>query len=231
MPNLTALRLSVAKELGLDNTVAGDQPLIDEKLNQGVLEILLRTHCNVDATTISLSANTWQYQLATSILAIIDVARDDEPAERVDYAQIRNLRRAGGDTASDSIRTRYATLGSNLLLVWPTPSASQTLDIFYVPRPTALAAGADDPSAAANGRIPTEFHKLIELWAEAEMASYDDDGGSQHGDRYRFQFNEGIKEMRRRIQQKGGLRLSRARVNPQRRGRRPSDNSADVYWT
>lgn len=220
MATLTTFRNSVAKKVGLDNSSSGDQPLIDEWLNQGVLEVLLRTHCTVETGTMSTTASTWEYQLDTDILAVHALWTNDadgnvDLAVREDYVGILNLHYASTSTG-DSLIKHYATQGSNLLLVWPTPSEAYTINLLYVPRPTAMSSGAHDPSDSAYGRIPKEFHKLIELYACAEAADFDDDAGSQHGERYRFQFEDGIKRMRKAIRDKGGTRLSPVRVNQRR---------------
>jgi len=236
MATLSTLRNVVAKKIGLDNTASGDQPLIDEWINQGIREILLRTHCTVEQGSLTTTASTWQYELDTDFLAIEEMYREESDgavqlARRETAVEIIDRHR-GSNTSADSTLTYYATAGSNLLLVWPTPASAYTLKLLYVPRPTELSSSNHDPSDATYGRIPAEFHKLIELWTLAEAADYDDDAGSQHGDRYRFQFEEGIKRMRAAIRGKGGKRLAPARLNPRRRNTTiPSDPSVSTAWS
>jgi hypothetical protein len=200
----------------LDNTASSaEQVLIDRWLNEGVLEVLLRTQCTVEVATMDTIADTWQYQLSTSILAIRDVYREDtagavEPVLRVSEQEILDYRR--GVASSDAAYTRYAVLGSNLLIIWPTPSSVYTLRLFYVPRPTAMSTGTDDPSSATLGRIPTEFHKAIEYYALWQGGEFDENRGSQGGERYRTLFeNYLVGIIRPAMRRKGGLDMPQVR--------------------
>src|SRR3990172_8813998 len=115
------------------------------------------------------TAGTWDYQLDTGILHVKDLWREDAagavfPAVHDSYLEILNLHYAT-TAAADSNVIHYAVLGSNMLTLWPTPSAVYTIKLFYVPRPTAMSDGTHDPSNITYGRIPTEFHKAIEYYA------------------------------------------------------------------
>jgi hypothetical protein len=118
--------------------------------------------------------------------------------------------------------------GNDYLVVWPTPQAVETISFLYVPRPSALAAGADIPSF-----VPAQWHRAIALYAMWQMADYDDDGSSQAGQVYRAEY-EGqdgrggiLRQMRQATTRMGGRRLG-----PMRVGRRavlvPTYPSVDV---
>jgi hypothetical protein len=228
---LETLRRAVASKLGLDNSAGNERDLIDEWLNQGVLEILLRTHCTVEAGSMNTIADTWQYQLDTDILAIRDIWREDssaavEPMVRVSEAEILNYHRGTG--AADASRTRYAVTGSNLLLLWPTPSSVFALKLLYVPRPTAMSAVGHDPSTLTYGRIPTEFHKAIEYYALWQGAEYDDSRPSEYGRQHEQNFEKALHRIRASMQRKGGVDMPRARTRSWR-GRRSLVRENDRY--
>jgi len=57
--------------MGLDNTTAGDQGFIDAWVNAGVLDVMMRTDCQVRAADMSLTTGTWKYTTDSLILKII----------------------------------------------------------------------------------------------------------------------------------------------------------------
>lgn len=216
MPTLADFRLRVAAKLGLDNTASStEQQLIDGWVNEAILEILLRTHCTVETGEMAVTAGTWQYQLDTDILAIRDLWREDaaadvSPVVRVSEQEILDLHRfsPGGDAAD----VRYATTGSNLLLVWPTPSSAYEFKLLYVPRPTPLSDAAHDPSTSSFGRIPSEFHKAIEYYALWQGAEYDENQPAQGGERNRALFENYLAAIiRPAMKRKGGVELGQVR--------------------
>src|SRR3990172_13364752 len=97
MATLADLRNVVARKIGLDNTASStDQALIDEWVNQGVIEVLLRTHCTIEQATMDTTASTWLYQLPTSVLHMKDLWREDAagavfPAGHHNHLEILNL--------------------------------------------------------------------------------------------------------------------------------------------
>lgn len=223
MATLAQFRTRISAKLGLDNSASGDQTLIDDWVNEGYEDVLLRTRCKVSSATMDLTAGTADYTLPTDILAAIDMdiatSTDTFPLVRTDAEDI--LRRRRASTSTDSPSRFYAVEGSNLLLVYPTPSAADTITIYYVPRPTALSATSDEPSD-----IPSEFHKAIEFYALAEGADYDDDASSAQGERYRILYEQKLFELRKSMRWKGGRRLAPASVG---RRRIPAhDPSADI---
>lgn len=216
MATLTVLRNAVYSKLGMDSTSSGnDETLVTSWLNEGVREVLLRTHCYVGETTISLSANTWKYTLDASILAMLHVTDDENrPVEVIQATDLLDLRRAS--TSTDAVPLRIAVLGSNKLLVWPTPTASSTLDVLYVPKPTEMSTGSHDPSNATYGGVPVEFHKAIELWALAQGSDYEHEGRTQSGVKYMQEFELYVKGVIRPAVNRKAGRLGRVKV-----GRRP----------
>lgn len=208
MATLAALRNSVTTKLGLLNDTGTERDLVDQWCNEAILEILSRTHCTVHVGSMATVADVWQYHLDANILALRDVFRTDaagavEPVIRVTEQEILELRR--GSASSNAAYTRYATIGANLIILWPTPSAAYTLNLHYVPRPGSMTVASDDPSDANFGRVPKEFHKAIEYYALWQGGEYDESRSSQGGERYRALFENYIdKVIRPSIRKKGG---------------------------
>lgn len=214
MATLSTFRTEIASVLGLDTSNAAELALIDSFVNEACTDILYRTSCKAVSGTISVSAGTTDYTLDTAVLSIFDMTMtsdsQDYRMERVPMAEILRLRVA--QAAQTSPARLYATAGSNLLLIYPTPSVSGTITYYYVPRPATLSATADTPS-----EIPSEWHWLVvqrSLWRGAD---YDDDSSSQMGQNYLQMYERGIAEMRRSVSRKGGHRM--AAVLPGRRKR------------
>jgi len=185
-------------------------------------------------STRPLVRGTSRPKVSTTPLAILEVWTESAdgltvPFERTTSEHIFKLR-AGLTTNNGSPLRYYAVEGADLFLVWPTPTAADTIKVLYVPRPTALSATGDSPSY-----IPSEFHKALEFYALWQAADYDDDGSSQVGEVYRVQYEgvDGRGGILRRIRSasrwKGGRSLSPARVG-RRWPVRPRDPSTDTYW-
>ncbi|MBA2707090.1 MAG: hypothetical protein H0U59_04715 [Gemmatimonadaceae bacterium] len=194
MATLEQFRRSVGRKTGMGYDSAGtDRDLLDQWLNEGVREVLLRTHCYTTASTVTTTANEWQYDLSSNIMAIVSIWRDgqDAPMVRMQPEEIQNYRSSSG---SGSI-TRWATSGTNMLLFWPTPTAEYTINLIYVPRPTELSFDTHDPSSATYGGVPVEFHKAIELWALSNASDHEHEQGTQRGVSYLAQFDEYIKRV------------------------------------
>lgn len=230
MATLLQMRTAVGLELGLDYTSGGaEQTLIDRRINEGVTDVVLRTGCKVISETITESAGTNDYTLATDILDVKSWQFNGSAIgwvpERVSIEEILRLRTSTVTTQSSYPSMFYAIGGSNLLMVWPTPAGADTITAYVVPRPATLTADADTPS-----EVPTEFHPAVELYALWKMGSYSDDESSGQGERYRIAY-EGqdgkagmVARIRGHVFRKGG-RAGKARLG----GRRKVPYPNDVY--
>ncbi len=217
---LEQLRRSVGRKTGMDYSAAGeDRNLIDAWVNEGVREVLLRTHCYVAAADVSTTVDEWQYDLSTNTMAIVSAWREGEVMQRVSSTEIFGMRRGGAGSGSNLY---WSTAGTNMLLFWPTPTSVFTINLIYVPRPAEVSFETHDPSSPVYGGIPVEFHKGIELWALSNASDHEHEQGTQRGVNYLAQFDEYIKRVvKPAIARKGGG-LPRARVG--RRAGRVTDN-------
>lgn len=211
---LDDFRTVISAKMGMDNTVAGDQGLIDRWVNDGVIDVLVRTRVQVWAGSMPVTTGGTDYAIPTSIMAIEDMTITSGGStyslERVSPAEILDMRR---NSAQSSPSRFYAVNGSQMLMLYPTPDNSvDTITVYYVPRPATLSAGSDTPSD-----IPAEFHKAIEYYALAQAADITDDSGSQDGSRYQQQYEAMLKTVKKAVWLKGGRRLSPAVVGHSRR--------------
>lgn len=219
MATLTDFRLRISAKLGLDNTVAGDQGLIDSWVNEGVVEALTRSRINVAAGTMALTANTADYTLPTQILAL-----DELYLAPVGQSQLYAMYRKNpleiidmriGSTAGTPPARFYALSGTSLLMVYPTPAAADVLTIYYVPRPATLSAGSDTPSD-----IPSEWQKVVEYYGCWQAAQYTDNAASQEGQLWRSLYENELSLMKRAALHRGGRKLSPAVVGRNATSRR-----------
>ena len=233
MPTLAQFRTTITSKLGLDNTASSaEQSLVDGWVNEGVIRVLLDTKCNVDKSTSTLTANQPDYTLDAAILQITEMnltAVSDSTVrglEPVSPAEILSMRRGASSSSSPSY---YALEGNDLLLLYPTPSAADTLTIYYVPRPTALSAAGNDPSSNTYGGVPAEYHKAIEYWALYQAAEYTDHRGSGYGEAFFARYQRELALVRRAMPGKAGRRkLGRAVVGRRLQRYRPHDPSTDT---
>lgn len=212
--NLTQFRAELAGKLGLSTSDNTELALIDQWINDGVAYVVGETKSKVAVATAALTASVGNYTLDTNILRVLWIETSEgnelQPSDPLEIQQ-RRL-----NAAADNAR-RYAVEGGNLLMVFPTPSATSTLTIYYVPRPATLTAGSDTPT-----EIPAEHHRVVTLYALWQGADYDDDQSSAQGERYQQLFEQGLAQMRGRLNRKRGRRLPPAQVSS--RSRVPSRN-------
>jgi hypothetical protein len=130
-------------------------------------------------------------------------------AERVPNEEIERLRAAATTVATGYPAVYYAIVGANVLKVYPTPSAADTITVFYVPRPTAMSAAQRPVRHHLRRRARRSIHKAIVLYAEWQAADYRDDESSSQGERYRQLYEDEIKRIRRYVTLHGG-RLGKA---------------------
>ena len=229
MATLAQFRTRISAKIGLDNTASSaDQSLVDSWVNEGVVDVLRETACNIDSTTVTPGASA-DYALAASVLGILDMyttsGGTESRLEQVTVPDMLELRRNESSAAGPT--SYYALAGADLMLFYPTPASSDTFTMYVIPKPTALSVSSDDPSSASNGGVKTEFHKAIELYALAEAADYDDDGSSAQGQRYRDRYREELGRIKRSLNLLGSYKQPPARLPTQRARRTRRFNDQD----
>lgn len=229
MATLSTLRNAVYSKLGMDSTAAGnDETLVTQWLNEGVREVLLRTHCYVSAIDLTLTADEWKYDMDTSVMALLQAwDSNNNPVDIINMDDLLDLRYSDSSSYTfGSGNTKMAMLGANMFAVWPTPSDAGTLSAFYVPKPTEMSSGTHDPSNTTYGGVPVQFHKAIELWALKEGSDHEHEARTKSGMQYEAAFDKYIGQLVRpsvnRMQgRKGPARLGRMRGVPSNRSTYP----------
>lgn len=224
--NLSQFETAIANELGLSAT--DEKTTIDDAVNQAVQRVLEDTHCYVKETDYTgWDGTSSNYTLDSAILDIVEVqltsAGVTYPLERLSIIDILERRRTGQTSGTPT--RYYAMSGANLLMFYPAPGTGDTLTVYHVPIPTALAGSTDDPSTTTLGGVPQILHEAIFLYACSRCGSYDDDQTSAQGQRYRDWYKEEITRYKEILRKRGGTRNARAVVNDKRRRRVQHDNS------
>jgi hypothetical protein len=213
MTTLAQYRSAVASNVGLDNTVAGDQGFIDIWVNEGVTDLMMRTKCKMSSADMALTAGTPDYTLDAAVLdiytAYVTVSGVPYWLEVTSVDDILAMRRS--TTANVSPAQYYAFGGSNMFLIYPTPATADTITIYYLPRPATMTAASASPD-----EIPSEFHPAIEYYALMRAASFADDASAQEGQAYQQQYEMWVKRIKRWVGLKGNHRLPRAGVRRNR---------------
>lgn len=217
--NLATFRARVSGAIGVDNTDgSAEQALVDGWVNESVVQFLVRTKAHARPAAMSLTADQSDYEMDTDILAMrgawIEPAGglQEIPLRETSPEEIIAYRRYQGINGDPSARL-FALQGSNVLMLFPPPASSDDiLHIFYVPRPTALAASGESPAATANGGIPEEFHPVLENYVKWKAAEYANNGPSQLGQMWKAEWEAGLVGVRISNAKRGGLNTQRVRV-------------------
>jgi len=180
---------------------------------------------------MTCTAGVGDYTLDSAILAIEDIyttsGNTNFRLTRKSTTDLINLRLFSVTSSPEQL---YAVSGTNMLMVYPTPLTGDTITVYYVPRPTALASPTDDPSSASLGGIPSEFHYGLELYMQWKAADAFDDESSSSGESYRRMYlgdptappgteqRDGfIGTMKKDIRRKGGKHLAGISLPPRTR--------------
>lgn len=215
---LGSLRYKIAHRFGLDIANGDQRNLIDDWVYEAVLEFLRETKLVKKTAAMALTSGQGDYELDLSILSFEDLwispttSIQGAMLKPVDSSDIRKARLSQSSAPVGTGVSQYALEGENLLMLYPTPGAGQTLNIVYVEKPSVMSGYTSDPSATAFGRIPQEHHPVLEEYVKAKAADYTQDQASQLGQIYVLRYQEGVKRARIRNTLKGGMRFPRAKI-------------------
>lgn len=223
----------MAGVLGLDfdsaNPNNGDGPRLLGWANDACVDILLRTHCFIESTQMTMTPGVGDYELDPSIMALEDLFLVSGGANfrvrRLSTTDLINLRLFQVNSAPIQM---YALNGANMLMVYPTPLNADVLNVYYVPYPTQMTDPTDDPSNTAG--IPVEYHYGLELYMMWRGADFVDDESSSSGETYRRYYlgdpnappgseqRDGfVGTMKKNIRKKGGKHLAGVLIPPRNR--------------
>lgn len=221
----------VAAKLGLDTT-AGSEELIlmQEWWNEGIVDVLLKTHCYVEIGDLTLQAGVTDYRTDHSILALANSKITSQNQQFLfDVVTLGEAIEDNAFAATTGSTVASAAIEGDLLMVSPAPTTADVIRYYYIPKPSQAAADgtttgdATDPSLSTYGGIPTEYHLAIEYYMLWQAAEYDDKEHALSPKDYRDIYDGLCKDYRKRHRQKAGRGLRPARVgypNSMRAGRR-----------
>ncbi len=217
--NVATFALRVTHAIGIDAATANsatsqEYTLFLGWLNEAVVQFLRKTKVYKRTASMALTVDEGDYAIDSDILAFEDVTYTPATGQarsltQIDSWQIRDMRLLAA-VSTDPLY--YAYEGQSILL-YPTPlSSSDTLHILYVPRPTALAATADNPSGGSFGGIPEEYHPVLESYVKWKAAEHSNDKASGNGQTFQQQWEQGVVETKVAEQRKAGMRIGSANI-------------------
>lgn len=215
----------VSAKLGL-NMSAGhaERTEMEAWANEGVIEVLLATHCYTEIGDMDLTAGVSEYRMDDDILAVTNdkiTSGSNSGTFRVVTLEEMIDRQASNYTV-DRTGTSVVAMEGNLLIVFPAPVSGTTIRYFYVPRPTPMTDDNHSPATADYGGIPAEYHKAIEYYMLWQGAEYDNKKAPMAPQEYATAFEGLCKQYRKYHRQKAqrGLRPGRVGYQGRNLGRR-----------
>lgn len=234
--NVAEFALRVTHAIGIDAATANsatsqEYTLFLSWLNEGVVQFLRKTKVFKRTASLALTVDVGDYSLDSDILAFEDVTYTPSGGTarsltQIDTWQIRDMRLPTATLASDPA---YYAYEAQTIMLYPTPrSSSDTLHILYVPRPTALAATADAPSATANGGIPSEYHWVVEAYVKWKAGEHANDKSSGNGQAWKQEWESGVVDTRVSELRKAGMRIGSVNIGRGRDWRNFSGPGVDL---
>jgi len=204
--------------LGMEENIWNDEvSMIKDWLNEGVIDILVRTRPYTRLISLQLTANTPIYDMSNSILALVDVEIPGQAfLKRYTREDITAIQALGG----------YGfAYEEPLLWISPIATTSQAINAYGIFRPTPLSSDSDDPQTASFGGLAPEFHPGIVMYGLWKGGEYVQHEGSGAGEKFRQQYEgqDGTEGEIARIK-----RLLTKRVTPQASRRRDLEANVGV---
>lgn len=230
--NLNTLRLRAARVSGMALADTADLALIDAWANEAVEQFLRETKINVLTATLAVTADQDDYTLDTDILALQAMwyePVDAQSALLIPLSAEEMAERRIHPVGSGQDPKYYSIIGAHLLQLYPAPtSSSDLIHVLYVARASsALSTTADDPSAAAYGGIPTEYHTVLEAYVKWKACEAEENKAYQNGLQFQAEWERSLGKIRGEIKRKAGMVLPSARIG-RRTGRHFASPGIDL---
>jgi hypothetical protein len=215
--SLTVLQVQtrVARVIGMSMSVTADTDLILGWYNDAVVQFLRETKINVRPASLAVTADQDDYTLDTDILAM--QAMWYQPAAgstsmmiAISPEEMYERRMVTSDGGPPQF---YALSGAHTLLLSPPPSSdSDAIHMLYVPRPAAMSATSDTPSASANGNIPAEYHTILEAYTKWKAGEAEEHRPSENGLQFQAEWERGIVKVKAEVRRKAGPVIGSVRI-------------------
>jgi hypothetical protein len=189
---------------------SADLSKIKDWINQRYAQVCIEVEVKQNLATMALTANTSNYTLPSVVerieaMYVTPVGGTRGPAlVETSLSDIIDRQRGTGSTNGNTV-TSYAVLGVDEFVVWPTPSAADTITIYYVGLPTALTADADVPVLHEPWCSKLLFHGPA-----SDAATFQKD--AQMAQWHAAQFEEWIRRYRTHLNRKKGTTTRQFRV-------------------
>lgn len=215
------LLLHVGKSIGLDSSGAvnaTEQTFLLDWLNEALQQFLLETKVKVESQTVNLTVGYNDYELPSDVLVVnqVEVTTTDGqviPLAPIDPEEMLWRRRYPG-----AIPIRYYSMqGANLLMLYPTPTESDIVTMYYVPYPTAVTSSNWTSDIQTLAGIPSQFHHIVEYWVLFRAGDFSDDASSQNGMSYFQLWQLEVKKARGKIRRIQGRKRPFARAGRRQR--------------
>lgn len=179
--NYRAMIDRVKYTLGMQEIVAHDEiAFIKAYLNEGVLDVLVRTRPYTRTINLSLTGGVAIHDMSTDILALLDV-------QHPYYGFLQRLSREDITDAQNRAEPGFA-YEEPLLWISPVPTVAKGISAYGVFRPNALSGDGDDPQLETYGGLAPEFHPAILNYACWKAAEYTQHEQSAMGEKWRIAY-------------------------------------------
>lgn len=218
----------VSRSLGLDDTAASDElTLMQRWVNRGIVDVLMKTRCYMDLGTMNLQAGVTDYRIDPNILVVNQITVPDTAGNiiELDVINMNDILPYLSSQIATTTAPLYAAIEGTFMRVAPAPSSAAVMTYLYVPKPTEIPADgttandALDPSTAAYGGIPSEYHDALVNYVLWQAAEYDDKGGGFYrghafapGSAYQQLYQGRIAEILKEHRRKAGRGMHAGRV-------------------
>ncbi len=214
------VQTNIVNKIGLSSTLEGS--LVLTWLLEGYRDVVAKLHPLNSYVDTTLSAGTDEYQLNATLGAVDDVTILGSlvKPDHVSREEILDLRRYSNSGTTQGDVYCY-NLEANLLMIYPTPTASSTFRMYGVLEPSTNPAFAGTEKLSTDlGLIPLgPLHKCLEYYGLWQASEYDDKAISENSLGYLNLYDKFIIEARRALLRRQGRTTTKARVGyPVKRG-------------
>lgn len=200
--------------LGMEDSAANDETLLAKSyLNEGVVDVLVRTRPYTRCINLTLTANTPLHDMANQILWLLDLQ------EVGSWRFLERMSREDIAAAQQGGASGYA-YEEPLLWISPVPDTTISFKAYGGFRPAPLVNDGDNAAVGSFGGLAPEFHPAVinyALWKGGEYLQHEQSAG---GERWRtlYEGQDGTGGDIARIK-----RILAKRVTPQGSSRRGLD--------
>ena len=138
-----------------------DPNLVANWMDEGQIDIVLRTQCLTDTKSILTVASTREYALGTDVMKVLALTLDGKEVQPSSQEQMAYYASYPAETANGTPTHYYIKMATNPLIGFtPIPDTSgQVISLHYLRRPASLMVTANNPE------IPEQYQRLIVKFA------------------------------------------------------------------